>query len=184
MVSPRGWVAMAVLTLAGQAVGAAQVLNNQYVTGKYYVRQVALTADTAGAVTQARTLFGSITFDGAGRYSFLGQQVLGSAAPAPLTGSGTYSVDAAGVVSMDNPLRAGVKINARVGPEALLGSSTEATDNTFDLLVAIPAPTRAPSFTGSYWTATLEFPGGAAANVRSAIFSLTPSATAGRFAAI
>ncbi len=178
MVRLTGWV----LLFAAQGVGGAQVLNNQYLTGKYYFRQVSLSADGKGAVTDARSALGTATFDGAGRFSFTGQQVQGANAAAALTGSGVYSVDAAGFVTMDNLLRAGSKVNGRVGTEALLGSSTESADNTFDLLVAIPAPSKPPSFAGPYWTATLEFPGGTAANVRNTIFSLTAAATAGRLA--
>jgi uncharacterized protein (TIGR03437 family) len=69
-----------------------------------------------------------------------------------------------------------VKINARLGPEALLGSSTETSDNTFDLFAAIPAPASGSPATlaGSYWVGTLEYPAGSAANARSVLFNLTP----------
>jgi uncharacterized protein (TIGR03437 family) len=128
-----------------------------------------------------RSLLGTITFDGAGHYSFTGQQVVGTNAPASQSGSGAYAVDPAGFVTLDSPLRAGAKVNARMGPEALLGSSTESTDNTFDLLVAIPAPTGAAALTGPFWTASLEFPGGVAANARNSLFSLN-SASLGKLA--
>ena len=96
--------------------------------------------------------------------------------PRRKAGAGSYAVDPAGFVALDSPLRSGEKINARFSPEALLGSTTESPDTTFDLFAAIPAPaagTAKASFTGSYWTANLEFPGGRAQ--RSALFSLTPS---------
>jgi uncharacterized protein (TIGR03437 family) len=136
-----------VLILAVIADG--QVLNNQYLNGKYYFRQLSV---TAGA--QSPTAFsGSMTFDGAGKFTY-----------------GTYSVDAAGFVIMDSPLKPGTKMNARVGSEALVGSATESTDGSYDLLVAIPAPKSAPAFSGTYWTSTLEFP------ARNAFFGLTTAA--------
>src|SRR5262245_59506458 len=156
-----------------------QVLSNQSLTGKYYFRHVSVGASSQGTLTDPRSLLGSITFTGAGRYSFTAQQLNGSTAPVSQSGSGVYSVDPAGFVTMDNPLRAGTQINARLGAEALVGSSTEATDEIFDLLVAIPAPSAAPTFTGAYWTASLEFPEASAASARSSIFSLS-AATGGR----
>ena len=73
---------------------------------------------------------------------------------------------------MDSPLRAGAKINARFGSEAVIGSSTESADNTFDLFVAIPAPQAAPTFAGPYTAVSLEFPGGSTANMRATQFTL------------
>jgi uncharacterized protein (TIGR03437 family) len=120
-------------------------------------------------------------FDGSGGFTYSGTLTAGSAAPVPQSGSGRYSVDPAGFVSLDNKARGAGQVNARVGPEALIGSTTETTDGSFDLLVAIPAPTKAPTLSGSYWTATLEFPGGTADNARNAIFSLNATA-GGKFA--
>jgi len=153
MVGLKGWVCVAALAVAGNA----QVLNNQYLNGKYYFRQLSVGGDSQNPAS----LSGSINFDGAGKYTFSG-------------GSGSYSVDAAGFVLMDSPLRPGTKVNARIGPEALVGSSTESTDSNYDILIAIPAPTKAPTFSGTYWTAMLSFP------ERNAIFGLTP-ATGGKF---
>jgi uncharacterized protein (TIGR03437 family) len=159
---------------------SAQTLSNQSLRGKYFFRQVSLGTDAAGNLSDPRSLMGTLTFDGGGHYSFTGQQVAGNNAATSQTGSGVYAVDAAGFVSLDNPLRSGVKLNARLGTEALLGSSTEAADSTFDLFVAIPAP-GGPSgsgaaLSGPYWTVTLEFPGASAANARNTIFSLNNGA--------
>lgn len=163
----------------------AQTLTNAALNGKFFFRHVSLAMDAAGNFTDARSLMGTMTFDGAGHYTLTGQQVIGNNASAALNGSGAYGVDPAGFVTMDNPQRTGVQINARVGPEALLGSSTESGDNTLDLFAAIPAPasTATAAFSGSYWTATLEYPGGTAANARSAIFNLSPG-TGGTLATI
>jgi uncharacterized protein (TIGR03437 family) len=153
MIRLTGWVLLAGLAIAANA----QVLNNQYLTGKYYFRQIAVGTDSKGGVAAPQSLSGTLNFSGTGTFDF-----------------GTYTVDPAGFVVMDSPLQKGKKLNARIGPEALIGSSTESTDSTYDLFVAIPAPTKAPTFTGTYWTATLAFP------AKNAMFGLTP--TGGKFA--
>ncbi|SPE38401.1 conserved exported hypothetical protein [Candidatus Sulfopaludibacter sp. SbA3] len=177
-----GWALLAGLLGLGHL--PAQTLTNQSLNGKFFFRQMSLGTDGSGNLTDPRSLLGTITFDGSGHFSFTGQQVTGTGAPAPQTGSGAYSVDSAGDVVMDSPLRSGDKENARLGQEALIGSSTESADNTFDLFVAIPAPTgTGGTLSGSYWTATLEFPGGASTNARNTLFNLT-TAPSGTLAAI
>jgi uncharacterized protein (TIGR03437 family) len=166
------------------AAAFGQTLSNQSLSGKFFFRHVSLLTDSSGNIVDPRSLQGTLTFDGAGNYSYTGQQVTGNNAAASQSGSGKYSVDPAGMVSLDNPIRSGAKVNARLGPAALLGASTETADNSFDLFLAIPAPpaTAKPALSGSYWVATLEFPGGSAANARNTIFNLTTGSAAGTFA--
>src|SRR5581483_9336950 len=95
-----GWVVLACLAALP---AAAQTLNNQSVNGKYFFRQVSLAADSSGNFTDARSVIGAITFDGSGHFSYTGQQVVGTGAASSQTGSGAYSVDAAGFVTMDSP---------------------------------------------------------------------------------
>lgn len=155
----------------------AQIMSTQSLSGKYFFRHVSLGASSKAAIVDPRSLLGTITFDGAGHYSFSGQEVEGASAATAQTGSGAYSVDSAGFVTMDSPLRAGDQVNARIGPEALVGSSTEAADGSFDMLVAIPAPTGGNArLSGAYWTVTLEFPGGSAANARNTFFGMAVGA--------
>jgi uncharacterized protein (TIGR03437 family) len=178
----KRWGLLAGLLTVSGAWG--QVLLNQSLNGKFFFRQVSLGSDGSGNLTDPRSVMGTITFDGSGHFSFTGQQVTGTAAAVAQTGFGTYLVDGAGNVVMDSPLRPGDRENARLGFEALIGSSTESSDNTFDLFVAIPAPGGgAPTLSGSYWMATMEFPGAAAANARNTLFNLTTAAS-GTFAAI
>ena len=152
----------------------AQTLSNQSLTGKYYFRHLSLGTDgvNPGSLPDPRTLMGAITFDGSGHYSYIGQQLTGINAAVSQTGAGAYSLDPGGFLSLDSPLRAGAKINARFATEAIVGSSTEATDNTYDLFVAIPAPSGGAIFSGPYNCMSLEFPGGATANMRSTQFPL------------
>src|SRR5690348_15080714 len=112
--------------LTGTSLISAQTISNQSLNGKYYFRHVSLGTDATGNITDARSLLGAITFDGAGHYSFTGQQVLGAGAPASQTGTALmYTVDPAGFVSLASPLRNGETVNARFGPEALVGSTTD-----------------------------------------------------------
>src|SRR5690349_19404863 len=178
-----GWVRRGLLVLAGYAfasLAGAQTLNNQSLTGKYFFRHISLGTDVSGNLTDARSLLGAMTFDGAGHYSFTGQLVLGAAAASTQTGSGVYSVDPAGFVSLASPVRSGETVNARFGAEAVVGSTTESTSTAFDLFIAIPAPTATTSLSslnGSYWAATLEFPGASFANARNTMFNFVSAGT-------
>ena len=175
-----------VLTLLAAAMPApAQTLSNQSLSGQYFFRHVSLGLDGSGNLTDPRSLLGTMTFDGKGGYTYIGQQVIGAAAATSQTGSGTYAVDPAGFVSLASPLRSGATVNARLGSSVVLGSTTESTDNTFDLFAAILAPTASvgSALAGPYWAVTLEFPGGSRTNVRDAFFGLS-STVAGQFATV
>jgi uncharacterized protein (TIGR03437 family) len=162
--------------LAGSAA-FAQTMNNQSLSGKYFFRHVSVATTPKAGILSALSLIGTMTFDGSGHYSYAGQAVVGSGSPTAITGTGTYSIAPAGFVAMDNPLRPGDPVNARIGPEALVGSSTEATDGSFDMLVAIPAPTSGNAkLSGSYWMVTLEFPNGSSDNVRNTFFNMNVGA--------
>src|SRR5580700_10987785 len=98
--------------LAASALGA-QTLTNQSLNGKFFFRQISIGTDTNGNSTDPRSLIGTITFDGAGHLTWAGQQVvgLGSGPATSQTGSGVFTVDPAGFVSLDSPLRTGAKVN-------------------------------------------------------------------------
>jgi uncharacterized protein (TIGR03437 family) len=178
MTITAGWGGVILAGLLSVLSSPAQTLNNQSLSGKYYFRHVSLGTDgvNPGGLTDPRTLMGAITFDGAGGYTYIGQQLSGINAAVSQTGKGVYSLDAGGFLSLDSPLRAGAKINARFASEAVVGSSTESTDNTYDLFVAIPAPSSGAIFAGPYNCMSLEFPGGSTANMRSTQFPLSQSA--------
>jgi uncharacterized protein (TIGR03437 family) len=174
-----GWF---LLIVAGICRG--QISTNQSLNGKYFFRQVMLVTDgsTAPNVTSTMSGEGSITFDGNGNFAITGQQISGTAAAVALTASGTYVVSPGGFMTLTNPLKAGVTMNARLGQGAVVGSSTEAGPSVFDIFIAIPAPVGASNVTmlGSYWVSSMEFPGGGLANVRNTNFILT-STGAGSF---
>src|SRR5690349_14270786 len=169
---------------------AGQTFDNQTVSGKYYFRHVLYTTDAAENITGIRSLSGAITFDGAGNFTFTGQQTVGANPPAALSGSGTYSVTSAGIVTLTNPQDSTLTLNARYGvaggTEAMLvGSSTEGAASTFDLFVAVEAPggmTSNASLSGNYFVSTLAFPPGGttpAAMVRNCLFSLSANGQGG-----
>lgn len=163
----------------------AQISNNQSLSGKYYFREVLLVTDGTANVTDTRSGFGTLIFDGNGNFTISGQQLVGTAAAAtlPVT-AGTYTVKPGGFVTLSNPLRSGTSINARLGAGALVGSSTEAGPTVFDLFTAIPAPMQALSnstLNGPYWISTLEFPNGGVTNIRNTNFKLTANGS-GSFA--
>src|SRR5579872_6467744 len=112
-------------TLVLAAVVAAQTPNNQSLNGKYFFRYVSLTTDAAAHIIGGRSLTGTMTCDGSGHYTFTAQQVLNAGAAAAAAGSGTYSVDPAGNVALSSLTGDTASLNARLGTEALIGSTTD-----------------------------------------------------------
>ncbi len=55
---------------------SAQLLSNATLSGKYFVRHIEFTTNSANGITDARSIIGIITFDGAGHYSLTGQQTI------------------------------------------------------------------------------------------------------------
>jgi uncharacterized protein (TIGR03437 family) len=166
-----GFAAAAGIALFGQ------VSDNSSLTGKYYFRQVLLVTDGTANVVDTRSGGGTLTFDGRGNFTVFGQQLEGTSDPAMLSfGSGTYGVKPGGFVTLSNPLRSGVTVNARLGAGGLVGSSTEAGPTVFDLFLAIPAPVQPTSnatLNGAYWISSLEFPNGGVTNIRDTNFKIT-----------
>ena len=173
---PSRYLIPVAVTMLTAATTWGQTLATGSLTGKYFVRHVEFTTDGSNNVTDARSITGSINFNGTGNYSLTGQQVIGTGAPASFTASGSYSVNAAGIAAIANPQKPALTINARYGVEAVIGSSTEAADNTFDIFVAIPAPAAAltNAAVNATWSATdFELTGASTSQVRDSIVALT-----------
>ncbi len=154
---------------------SAQILSTATLSGKYFVRHIEFTTGGTNNITDARSIIGTITFDGAGHYSLNGQQTVLTNPAVSYSVSGTYNVNAAGIVTLTNPQNSAISINARYGVEAVLGSSTEVSANTFDLFVAIPAPTVSQNnaSAGAGWSATdFELTAASAAQVRTSMLSM------------
>jgi uncharacterized protein (TIGR03437 family) len=133
-------ILFAAVLLSSSTAAWAQVLGTANLTGKYFVRHVQVSTDLNNSPTDERSILGSITFDGKGAYAFTGTQTIGSALPAAFSTTGTYAVKAGGEVTIANPQQSSLTINARYGVDAVIGVSSEATGNTFDFFIAIPAP--------------------------------------------
>ncbi|MBI2815949.1 MAG: hypothetical protein HYX72_03320 [Acidobacteria bacterium] len=151
---------------------AAQTLDNKSLSGKYYFRHVLF--ESTGPTLLASSAYGSINFDGQGKFTFQGQQAVAANASFTFGGSGTYQVQPNGFVSITNPQRSTLLLNARLGVNAIVGSSTEAPPTVTDFFVAIPAPTSPVAnnaLRGNYQVATFEIPSGAISQVRNALFT-------------
>lgn len=168
------WLCLAV----GMPAAWGQVSGAGSLTGKYFFRQVLFVTDLSGNVLQTLSAFGTLTFDGIGSFTVAGQELVDKNPPVALTSGGnySYSVKPGGFVTMIDPLRPDVKLNARVGPGALVGSSTESGGAIFDVLLAVPAPsftTQASVINRPYSVSTLEFPGGGVGLTRNSFFQVT-----------
>jgi uncharacterized protein (TIGR03437 family) len=154
---------------------SAQTIDNRFLNGKYFFRELIVAADAAGNFSDVRSLMGSIVYDGAGRYTFAGQQNIGSAAASAVSGSGVYNVGASGAGTMMDPIRGNLTLNVRAAAGAVAGSTTETSENVFNLFVAVPAPAGPVSnnsLSGAYWAASLEIPAATASLLRSSHFPL------------
>ena len=141
-----------------------------------------------GTVAGAQNLGGTITFDGAGAFTYAGRQGAGVDAPVSAAGVGVYEVMSNAFVTLTNPISNTLEIDARLGvdSEVLIGASTSALDGSYDLFVAIKAPDGAKDnslLTGSYTGATLAFPDGAGDALTTALL-LIEADGAGAFPSI
>jgi hypothetical protein len=156
----------------------AQVPSNASLKGKYWFRQLQLNADAS----QVQAIAGSVTFDGVGTFTYSGTQNIGATTSTTVAGSGTYTVTSNGFVTFTKPQDPTLTLNARLGAELLVASTTEGQSNEFDMLIAIPAPATTLSnatLNGVYQVGTLEFPGGNAASARSTAFNVTADGKGG-----
>ncbi|HYM11468.1 MAG TPA: hypothetical protein VEU62_12090 [Bryobacterales bacterium] len=165
----------------------AQTLSNASLNAKFYFAQLLVTT-TSGQATNAQNMSGSITFDGKGGYTFAAKLGSGSGALSPMTGSGTYSVSSAGNVTLTNPIKSSLQVSARLSGDGIVivGASTEATDASNDIFVAIKAPTATVTnaiLIGAYTGASMQFPNGASAAMKSAVVQLAASGN-GQFSSV
>ena len=170
------------LCLAAAAFAPAQIASNATLNGGYYFRHLFIVTDGGTGVADTRTSAGTINFDGNGGFSVLGQQLVKTAAPVTLSGSGTYTVKPGGVATLSSSVLGSGSINARLGAAALVGASTEAGPTVFDLFIAIPISSVTLSntaLTGPYYVSSLEFPGGGTTNIRNTNFKITANGAGG-----
>jgi uncharacterized protein (TIGR03437 family) len=166
------------IALALLGVAQAQTYNNATLNAKYYFRELYFVTDSAGNPTDVRNAAGALFFDGKGGYSIIATQTIGNGNPSPLTASGTYTLSSNAALAITDPLKTTLNLNARYTAEAVFGSSSDAADNTFDFLIAIPEPAggyNLKSLSGTYFVSTFEISGASASTIRSAmLLSLQP----------
>jgi uncharacterized protein (TIGR03437 family) len=169
-----GWIIiLAAFKLAGQTP------SNASLKGKYWFREVLVATDTG----QAQTLFGSLTSNGTGGFTYSGQQLTGTNAPSAASGaSAAYTIQSSGMMTSSDPLRNGGQLNARLGAGVLVGSDTEAGNNVVGMFVAVQAPSSSVTssvLNGTYWIASLEFVNGDVNFTRETLFQMTANGSGG-----
>lgn len=181
MTRSRFVLAGLLLAAALQAPAAAQTWDtsgNNLLNGSYYFREVLwIVADTTGSLGRAISIYGNISFDGAGKYSLNGAQVYDSDSgrAQSYSYSGTYSISASGFGFLSSPLSNGDSIYGAVSRGIFIASSTEAGFN--DLFIAAPLASPAPtnsSFQGSYTFFDIDFPSGSPLDTRDSQFQMNP----------
>jgi uncharacterized protein (TIGR03437 family) len=150
---------------------------NGMLSGAYFVRQVlTLPDENSGAIDQAVSLTGTMTFDGNGNYTFTGQELnstVGTTAVAYST-SGIYAVSSSGLVQIGTPIDidnqdiefGGVGASGEVVASATEGGQYE------DIFIAIPEGP-ASAVQGSYQMGFIDYLGGNASNVRNGYGAMT-----------
>lgn len=190
---------LAVVILSFGAAAHAQSWDNsgnKLLSGPYYVRHVVwATSDAEADLADGLAVYGEITFDGNGNYTFNGQLLdqasgEGMFVPAPLayTGiTGTYTISASGYGFMDNVFNSYLISNYGGSAETVfglvsngifIGSSTENLSGFGFNDLAIMAPIASPiqtnaTFKGSYSFVDLDSPSGSIGDARDSFFTGT-----------
>lgn len=158
-----------VLLTAGSWLASAQTWDtsgNNLLNGTYYFRQVIyLVGSDTGGLSEATSIYGTITFNGSGAYTG-NVTVFDSGSGIPQTGAitGTYSIAASGYGFLSSPIVTGDVIYGLVNNSGIfVASTTETTDGYNDMFVAAPLSSPAPSaaaFKGSYSIAGIDLSSG------------------------
>ena len=162
------------------AVAFGQQLDNSALTGDYGFVQLAGDVDGTGALSNVRTIGGTISFDGNGGFTFAAESGTGGGSLQAINSTGTYVVESSGILTLTSPLDTSAELNARIGEnaEAMTGSSTETGSTTEDFFAAVKLATGATNalLTGDYIASYLSLPSGSVLNAASALIELTSDA--------
>lgn len=183
---------MLAVAMAAQAQTTAtwDTSGNGMLSGTYYFRQVIyVVGDQYGDLGEAVSLYGNISFNGAGAYTLTSGQWLAfdSSVGTAQTGTfnGTYSISASGYGFVSNPYT-GDSIYGLVSQQGIFAGSS--TDNAYgynDFFVAAPLASPVPtaaSFSGTYVFSNLDLVGaaqGATTGMLSMMFTLTANGSCG-----
>src|SRR5688572_1058722 len=169
---------LAILAAALVAPASAQLLSNATLNGNYYFRYLGALTDPADS---ARSFQGTLTFDGAGKFTVTGQGASAAVGGIRPITSGVYNVGSGGLFYMTNPVDASGNtfLYGGVGNGAIVASSTDTL--YCDIFVAIPVSTAASNatLTGNYQVASLEFLNGDFSQSRDTFFPMAADGAGG-----
>ncbi len=141
---------------------------NRLLHGTYYFRQVMWLGgyNSANDLKEAIAVYGNIVFGGDGTYALTAKAADAPGKTAtPITGSGTYTIEASGYGYMSTPLQfvsskfGGDQINLLVSPsKVVVGTTTDNNSGYNDLFLAAPAPTSTPSLEGTFSVIGVDIP--------------------------
>lgn len=170
-------LALLALTCGGYATAQTfDTSGNNLLQGTSYFRQVIWSVgDNSGSLDRALSFYGTINFDGAGKYTINNAQVFDSDAGVPQSFSvtGTYSISASGYGFLSHPLSTGDFVYGLVSRGMFIGSATESTFN--DLFISAPLASPAPtngSFQGAYSMIDVDYSSGSPPGSRDSQFQL------------
>jgi uncharacterized protein (TIGR03437 family) len=162
------------------AIAGAQTFDssgNGLLKGTYYFREVFwVVGDSAGDLSQATALYGTISFDGNGNYSVSGAQVYDSGnGLGNFSITGTYTISASGYGTLGSLVTSGGLVYGLVSQGIFIGSSTETGLN--DLFIAAPLASPAPTnsfFHGAYTMVDMDLSSGTPTGTFDSTFQLNP----------
>ena len=168
---------MAIL-MAAMLPAQAQVWDftgNNLLNGAYVFRELITVGSSAGSVSRAITVYGTITFTSAtGRYSISASFIDSSTGAGSYTDVGAYSIAPNGYGFIEHPYSTTGVMHGMISNGVFIGSSTEAGIN--DILIAVPAGSAtAGNFTGSYTMDYFKVGGGTSSNSYNTIAQLNPN---------
>ncbi|MDQ6758859.1 MAG: hypothetical protein M3Z32_03200 [Acidobacteriota bacterium] len=149
---------------------------NNLLQGTSYFRQVIwIIGDNSGSLSRALAFYGTINFDGNGKYTIANAQIFDSDAGRVQTFSvtGTYSISASGFGYLSDPLSSGDSVYGLVSRGMFIGSSTESGNN--DLFISAPLASPAPSnaaLQGAYSMLDVDYSAGVPTGSRDSQFQL------------
>lgn len=154
---------------------------NGMLNGTYYFRHVTyvLSSAATGALYDAASLYGTVTFSGTGTYTMTVSLADGRAGTIQKgTLSGTYAIAASGQGWISNPLFTGDLIYGLVNAQGIfVGSGTENLNSYNDLLVAAPLASPVPTaatFKGTYTLAYMDLSSGNPVNTVGGMLQMSP----------
>jgi uncharacterized protein (TIGR03437 family) len=185
------------ITASAQTSPAFDNSGNGKLNGTYYFRHVLWALSDTGDLSDAQSLYGTISFDGNGHYTINNGTIVDASEESVATGqtiTGTYTISASGYGYIDNPFNSfdglGDEVYGLVtnqlspgSPGIFMGSSTETQEGYNDLFIAAPLASPLPtasSLNGTYVIVGIDNPSLSSADARDYQVTFTANG-AGKF---